>query len=212
MWYGNTVHFFLSKGCYYLWGASRQLSQVLCPTWRVGPFLSQWPEGDRKSYSQGSLTKEPLSSREHHTNITKMHDGECKLDVVSVSAIEIKISLLGLYNRENPSDFSRKLQEDDMTGLARVAVHPLAFSPVRVFFASSLSQREGHSIYSTPKGQKRRPRIFLALCCTGWQLSLWRFLPLHFHPLQQAFKIPILVAFTDIVRFRRAMSIHIYRV
>lgn len=34
----------------------------------------------------------------------------------------------------------------------------------------------------------------------------------YFHPLRQGFKTPMLVAFTDIVRLIRALSMHIYRV
>lgn len=62
-------------------------------------FLSRCLECIGKSCSQGFLTKAFLSFREHHTNISKIHDGECKQDMGPVSAIEVKNPSLRTVSR-----------------------------------------------------------------------------------------------------------------
>lgn len=108
------------------------------------------------AFSQGFLTKTALSFREHRTNISKLHDGECKLEIGSVSVIEIQIHLLGLLIERIPLIYLRKC----MAGLPGVLVHALASCLVRVAFET--------------KRQRKRPQIFRELCCADWQVSLWR--------------------------------------
>lgn len=120
-------------------------------------FLSQCLVCDGKSSSQGFLNKAFLSFREHHTNVSKIHDGECK-QIVTVSAITVRNPSLRAVNRENPENptgFPRKLQEDRMTRLTRVPVRASTFCTVRVDFASSLLRREGRPTH-TPNRQRRK--------------------------------------------------------
>lgn len=118
--------------------------------------LSQCLECNAKSYSQGFLTKAFLSFREHHTNISKLHDGECEQNIATVSAIEVKNPSLRAVNRENTTDFPRKLQKDHMTRLTRVPVCALPFCTMRVDFASSLLHREHHPTHTAPNRQRRK--------------------------------------------------------
>lgn len=105
MWYGNTMHFLLTSGCYHLWAASRPLSSSLREGWDLA-FLPQYLRFFRRLSNQNSSFFQRTSHQHFQTARWRMQAGD-RLGKCNRN----KNPSPRAVNGENPIDFPKKMYD-----------------------------------------------------------------------------------------------------